>query len=379
MSMIRLIHISPELPPVVGGVADYTAILSRRLVEISDGSVKPVLVHAGKEHVDQIEVDFPVENLSGRCSSKALAEAIRRLDSKDKTPTVVLLEYSGYGYSGHGAPFWLAEGLRHVCGTRGIPLITIFHELYASSYKPWDARFWMMPMQRYVTGRLASISDGCTSNWDAAARWLERRQVDGKPVRISPTFSNVGEPESLPNYNERKSYAVCFGGAGRKEEMYRQYGQVLSEILYQIGIEEIVDLGPSPRKSAYAEIGISVNPKGIRPESEISSRLMEASLGILKHNLHCLKKSGVWASYAAHGLPTLICGERETVEELQEGKHFSLANSEMQSTSGFPLISKEVYKWYSNSAHSERAARCVCEIASVLIEDIDRAVGSVQS
>jgi hypothetical protein len=278
----------------VGGVADYTAILSRRLVEVSNGAVEPVLVHAGAQEADTIDVDFPVVNLSGEQSAGPLAEAVKEVAREAEQDAVVLVEYSGYGYTRRGAPWWLLRGLRKACGSGGVPLITIFHELYASSYKPWDARFWLMPVQRYVTGRLASISDGCTANWDAAARWLGR-QVDGKPVRMSPTFSNVGEPGSLPNYNARKPYAVCFGGARRKEEMYSQYGQVLSETLCQIGIEEIVDVGPSPRKSAYADIGISVNPKGIRPESEISSRLTEASLGILKHSLHCLKKSGVRA------------------------------------------------------------------------------------
>ena len=75
---IRLIHIAPELPPTVGGVADYTAILSRRLVEVSDGAVEPVLVHAGRQFADAIDVDFPVVDLSGQCSTSALAQTVEQ-------------------------------------------------------------------------------------------------------------------------------------------------------------------------------------------------------------------------------------------------------------------------------------------------------------
>jgi hypothetical protein len=51
---VRLIHIAPELPPTVGGVADYAVILSRRLVEVSDGTVEPVLIYAGHEPTEAI-------------------------------------------------------------------------------------------------------------------------------------------------------------------------------------------------------------------------------------------------------------------------------------------------------------------------------------
>ena len=81
---IRLIHISPELPPTVGGVADYTAILSRRLVEVSDGIIEPVLVHAGNQSAEAIEVDFPTVDLSGERSASALAETIEQLAARSR-------------------------------------------------------------------------------------------------------------------------------------------------------------------------------------------------------------------------------------------------------------------------------------------------------
>ena len=55
---MHIIHITPELPPTVGGIADYTAILTQRLVEVSDGILEPVLVRAGKASDELPNVDF---------------------------------------------------------------------------------------------------------------------------------------------------------------------------------------------------------------------------------------------------------------------------------------------------------------------------------
>lgn len=355
MAPIRIIHIAPELPPTVGGVADYTYILSRRLDEVSQGAVESVLVHAGNKEADVINVDMPVTNLSGQRSEAALAATIERLASEAEGQTIVLLEYSGYGYANRGAPLWLLRSLRRVRRNGGIPLITIFHELFATSYKPWDRRFWTMPVQYYVASRLARLSDGCMANWDAAAQWVQG-QVNGTPVRMSPTFSNVGEPEHVPDYAEREPYAVCFGGAGQKEEMYRHHGDALSDVLRHYEIERVVDLGPEPAEEVYAGMEVPVNPKGIQPEEEISGQLKRASLGLLNYPLHCLKKSGVWASYAAHGVPSILTAESGESEGLVEGRHFLILGGALSSWNHRYDISTKVRKWYFDRAHSNRAA-----------------------
>lgn len=364
--MIRLIHIAPELPPTVGGVADYTSILTRRLVEVSEGAIKPVLVHAGQQQVDTINVDVPVVDLSGEMSAMALAEAVRSWAGDENDQAVVLLEYSGYGYAARGAPLWLVRGLSRVCGNDGRPLITIFHELYANSYKPWNARFWVMPFQRYLTTRLATMSDGILANWDEAANWLSGR-VNGTPLRMSPTFSNVGEPEALPDYSERKPYAVCFGRAGRKEEMYQQHVKTLNSTLQSAGIERIVDIGSPPSEASYIGLNVPVNTTGIQPVDAISTCLREASLGLLNYPLHCLKKSGIWAAYAAHGVPAVLPAEPQTIPNLKEGEHFLRLGSARPTQNQLASISEAVYKWYDHEARSEdaahRVANLICELS----------------
>jgi hypothetical protein len=349
----------------VGGVADYTAILSRRLVEVSDGTVEPVLMHAGNQPAEAIDVPFPVEDLSGQCSATALAQAIERLAAEADGRAVVLLEYSGYGYSANGAPRWLVNGLHRVCGKGSLPLITIFHELYASEYRPWKRNFWTAPFQHYVTRRLAGLSAGLVSNRDDTAQWL-RRRVDGTPVRMCPSFSNVGEPDRLPSYEERAAYAVHFGGAEKKTQLYREWGPALKRILQRANVERIVDIGPTVPAGSLSEVSLPVEGKGILSIEEVSAYLQNASLGLLNYPLHCLKKSGIWASYAAHGVPTLLSAEKMKVDELRVGEHFLLLDetTSIPETAQLAEISVAAHRWYREAAHSEQTARQIAALIS---------------
>ncbi len=360
--MIRLIHIAPELPPAVGGVSDYTAILSRRLVELSGGAVKPVLIHAGNKQADKIEVEFPVIDLSGYCSASALAEAIGEHARVADGPTTVLLEYAGYGYASSGAPLWLLRGVRQGCTAREVRLITVFHELYGRSLRPWTRTFWTMPVQYYIATRLARLSDGLTANWARVTQWLSRR-VDGKSVYLSPSFSNVGEPEALPTFGERESYAVCFGGAAKKEELYAKYTPSLIRTVRKYGLERVIDIGPEVSDETVASLPFTVEKKGVIPAQEVSRYLQNGSLGLLNYGLHCLRKSGVWGSYAAHGLPTIVTTQRSPVETLREGEHFFLPCTDpLPNQRRLGVMSRAVRQWYDEMAHSRRAAQRLVEL-----------------
>jgi hypothetical protein len=362
--MIRCIHVTPELPPRVGGVADYTALLSRRLVEVSDGNVEPVLVHAGNQTAETIEVDFPVVDLSGACSASILAETVEKLIAEGEKATVLLLEYSGYGYARNGAPRWLANGLRRVGRSKEVSLITIFHELYSTGYRPWKRSFWTMPLQRHVTLRLARLSAGMISNRRDTARWL-RRHGEGAPVRMAPSFSNVGEPD-WPEYESREAYAVSFGGTEKKAELYETWGPALTQALRGGQVERIVDVGPPVPEGRRTRVDIPIEMKGILPSEDVSSLLRSASLGLLNYPLHCLTKSGIWASYAAHGVPTLLAASPHTIEELDHGRHFLLLK-EGRSVPGparLEEISTSVYEWYRETAQSRRTAHRIMTLVS---------------
>ncbi|MCS3662055.1 hypothetical protein [Salinibacter ruber] len=364
MSTLRVIHIAPELPPTVGGVADYTAILSRRLVEVSDGAVEPVLVHAGYQETDAIEVTFPVVDLSGECSATALAETIERLDGHADGQAVVLLEYSGYGYAKRGAPRWLERGLSRVCGEVDIPLITVFHELYATG-PPWSSAFWLSILQKHVVRQLARRSTATLTNRPDSASWL-RKTTDN--VHHRPIFSNVGELSSLPSWKRRNPRAVVFGGTG-KEALYAKHGSELKTLLDAAGISELMDIGPRPDQKLLTPLdGIEVDVRGFVDHQEVSDHLQKSRLGLLCRNPEALTKSGSLMAYMSHGVPSFIAMRHGTQPNphLEDGIHYLSLKEALKATKAsdndLSEIGRRGHDWYQSNAHSRDAAASVLRL-----------------
>ena len=359
---LRLIHIAPELPPTVGGVADYTAILTRRLVEVSDASVEPMLVHAGNQSTDAIEVEFPVVDLSGECSAGRLAATVEELADEATKSVAMLLEYSGYGYAKRGAPWWLLRGLRRMCGEDGIPLVTMLHELYATGL-PWTSAFWMSFAQAYVSGHLARLSRAVLTNRIASAQWLHRYVRNGVPVRTRPVFSNVGEPTNLPEFGEREPYAVVFGGPGMKQRLYSDLSPSRVREIQSAGIERIVDVGASGNSSEDVH-GLPIERQGLQPARTVHEALLRARVGLLHYPIPYLTKSGIWSSYAAHGVPSLILSEPQTTPEVSGGEHYVRLNEdkELPSTGGLRSVGRAAWEWYQEEATSRKTAKHVMDL-----------------
>src|SRR4051812_5308383 len=103
---MRLIHVTPGLPPSVGGVADYVANLARRLALHKCEDQAFVVCDPGwAGHVDDLE--FPCTQITG--SSDALVDALN--DFSTAGNCAILLQYVGYGYDRRGAPIWLPPAL----------------------------------------------------------------------------------------------------------------------------------------------------------------------------------------------------------------------------------------------------------------------------
>jgi hypothetical protein len=366
MNTIRLLHIAPELPPTVGGVADYTAILSRRLVELSDGSIDPVLVHAGCQPTETIDVNFPVEDMSGQCTASALAQTIERLTPEADEPAVVLLEYSGYGYAKRGAPLWLAHGLRRACGETGLPLITMFHEISASG-PVWTSAFWLSFAQKYIARDLVHRSSGGCSNRLDSVQWL--RTHSSATVHLCPVFSNVGEADEQPPYQGRAASAVVFGGTG-KDALYRDHGTPLVEFLRSANIRKIIDIGPKPTPSLLPSTpDIETVCKGLISTSAVSHHLQTAQLGLVCRNPAALTKSGSLAAYLAHALPSVVALRHSSKSNphLTDGVHYlSLHRALKEKPDGarWQEIGKKGWTWYNEHAHSRQAAITFLELIS---------------
>jgi hypothetical protein len=354
---IRLIHITPELPPAVGGVADYTTILNQRLVEVSDGALEPVMVHAGKAPAETIEVDFPVADLSGAQSAAILANTIRELTDATDGRTVVLLEYSGYGYAARGAPMWLASGLKQVCGENGVPLLTMFHEISASSWKPWTSTFWLSPLQSWVARRIAQCSVGLMTTHPTGAETLRQFVDQDTPVDVCPVFSNVGEPEERPTFEVRAPQAVIFGGSRTKTALYDTHRDATETVLRNWDIDTVIDVGPSDAVAPDA-LSMSVDIRGLQPAHTISKLLLGARIGLLHYPAAYATKSGILAAYMAHGVVPVLVAPKPFGGRLEAGTHFASSsdNSDDVDLSAGSNIGRVAIDWYDRHAHSRHAA-----------------------
>jgi hypothetical protein len=338
-------------------VADYTMILSRRLVEVSESSIEPVLIHAGHRPAEAVDVEFPVEDLSGQCSASVLAQTIERLSRNVNMQVVVLLEYSGYGYVKRGAPLWLVRGLRQVCGETGLPLITMFHEVSASG-PPWTSAFWLSPFQKWIARKLVRLSKAALVNRAGGAAQLREWTSRPSKVTFRPVFSNVGEPDERRPFHERGEYAVVFCGVHEKEALYARSDQ-LRRILERKNIRRLIDLGTRPRP--LPDLGIPIEVEGKQSAEAISRWLDRAQLGFAHRRLDLLTKSGIVAAYLAHGVPPVILpnGTGTHTPALSEGKHYVRFDRAHSRSINWSSTSEKGYGWYQSHAHSRGAAQLI--------------------
>ena len=355
MSKIRLIHVTAELPPTVGGVSDYAAILTRQLVKVADEAVEPVFLHAGREAAETIDTEFDVVDQSGQQSATALANSVQQLAEKVNIPAVVLLEYSGYGYARRGAPRWLLQGLRRVCQ----PLITIFHEINASG-PVWSSAFWLAPVQQWIAKNFVQLSERVFVNRPGGAEQLRQWARGSSKVSFRPVFSNVGEPGARTPFDGRSNYAVVFCGQQEKDTLYAHPDR-LNSVLEAGNVDRLVDIGPHPETTP--DLGISHEVQGIQPVNRVSQWLSEARLGLAHRRLDLLTKSGVVAAYLAHGVPPVILpnGSAEHAPALTQGKHFTTMERAVAESVDWEKMSREGYAWYQDHAHSTVTAQQVWE------------------
>jgi hypothetical protein len=330
-------------------------------VEVSDGAVEPVVIQAGINGSRRPESAFRSIDLEGQCVPNLLVNVIHQLADEADTPTVVLLQYSGYGYAPRGAPLWLLRALQRACGENGVPLITMFHELYATG-PPWSSAFWLSPVQRYVAAQLARLSSAVVTNRAKSATWLRRYVLPETPVRVQPVFSNVGEPEHLLPWDEREPYAVVFGGRSMKVRLYDALQPDHLRMMRDLGISRIIDIGSSGVAPKTIH-GTPVEERGIQPAESISALLSNARAGLLHYPVDYLTKSGILSGYVAHGAVPLIFSPSRLTEAIHEGQHFIRMQSRTRiSTDEAIAVHQEGYAWYQTNACSVEAARSILDL-----------------
>jgi hypothetical protein len=342
---MNIICIVPRLPPVIDGVGDYTLTLARKLR--SSFGVNTIFLAIDLSFNLPSSIDgFTVEMIESHSS----AGLICSISKFSQNISAVIVQYANYGYDRWGCPFWLIKGLRQWKErAENIKLLTMFHELHNNnSSPPWKHNFWAVPQQKKLAFQLAEISDFVVTNcerYKIAIQEVVRR----KDIKLLPVFSNIAEIENFKELKYRERNLVVFGQQ-RRSSVYKYSLDILTEICQLLSIKSIIDIGPMDRVELPKMTGIQVISLGECSAEKVSETLLNSWVGFLNYSSDPLTKSGVFASYCAHGLipivhkvevslsEKLVSGDNYWNIDLQPVDKILLSQSEM--------IASRAHQWY---------------------------------
>jgi len=306
----EVVIVTPELPPAVGGVADYT----QRLIEAWPDK----------------------ENLQVLVPRNAMEELLPGVGR-------VLVQYSAYGFDHHGYPRKLIRALIDWKIKTGGRLVVMFHEIW-TFWSVTNKNFFVQFLHRRAIKSLLKAADKVFTSTESQAEHL-RALSSPNPIGVLPVGSNIRRNEDV-DLARMPGCAVIFGLQRARLRGLRKMRSSLSSLAAAGYITKIISIGAGSDSNLHDEERSLLNSLplkegfeqlGPRPEREISELLLAASFGIFAHDELSLTKSGTFMAYAAHELnvladfadkskPAPVCW-LVTPRELSQG----MSNSELKS------------------------------------------------
>ncbi len=350
---MNVIQVVPTLPPKVNGLGDYSVSLAKQLRHDFGIETKFIVCDDSFSHRDGLD-GFSVIPLKLR-SADAMVEAL--LVQPD---TTILLHYVGYGYAKRGCPFWLVSGLERWQEQQfnSSRLMTMFHEIYASSGSPTTSSFWLSPIQKYIAAQLARLSDDLLSNREVSASTLQRLSGEKhRNIKTLPVFSNVGEPDDPPSLDSRKKHLVVFGGRSKRMRAYSESAFSLKKACDYLKIEKIIDIGAPINLNLSDHISFPVEQLGYQSPEEVSLCLLNSVAGFLDYNPEFLAKSGIFSAYCSHRiLPINASTTSCSLDSVKAGQHYLVPNLMEENSRSIQDIADNAYAWYEEHNLRQQSA-----------------------
>jgi hypothetical protein len=368
LKLMNLTAIIPRLPPVVDGIGDYALSLARLLRDNVGISTRFIVTDPAWTGPDCVE-HFEVRQLT----SHSADELLNLLSANSSTSDPVLLHYEGYGYAQRGCPVWLVTALERWRQEKNERrLVTMFHELYATG-PPWRSSFWLSPVQKNLTTRLAKLSDHHLTSLELNARILARMVPEiAQSIHHLPVFSSIVEPQTSCPLNERRKRLVVFGTRGRRIKVYRRSSEALNQICDALEIEEVVDIGASIDHDSTAKLQAPVVWCGPLPQEEVSEILLDSMAGVIDYPPAFLAKSTIFAAYCSHRMIPIVAadGDGPSADGLEANSHYwtTQAPASRINLGEGQAVADRALDWYTEhnlSAHSRMFAKCISGGAKV--------------
>jgi hypothetical protein len=371
---MKLTAIVPRFFPLIDGIGDYALAHARLLREASGIDTRFIVADSEWHGLDSVE-GFEVIHLARRFTSELIGVLP---NSPDNT---VMLHYGGYGYAKRGCPVWLVTALeRWRKENNQCSLMTIFHELYATG-PPWSSSFWLSPIQKNLTARLAKLSDQSLTSLEVNARMLRAMSGNGaRQTHHLPVFSSIGEPHSPPALKDRRRRLVVFGTRGRRIEVYRRSTADLNRICRALEIEEVLDIGQPIDNEFDNEffrcLAVRSSVLGPLSNAAVSELLLDSIAGVIDYPVAILGKSTIFAAYCSHRMIPIVAthGDATPADGLEAYSHYWLtsARSEQLNLDEGQDIANRALVWYRKHDLSTHAQVIGSAVASAPVSANER-------
>ena len=336
---MEVLQICPNLPPAIDGIGDYAFTLAKGLLQ---QNIHTHFMTFRQENTPLNMYGRPIIQLSTD-SPQAFVDAI------PEQIQWVMLHFSDYPYDPkRGAPVWLVNALALMKRERSLKLLIMFHEF--PSFYLLKKTFYRFPWQQSVAWNLAKLADVVITNNAVTKTMLAKRLH--QPIINLPVFSNIGELEQPPLLKQRQRRLIVFGTAGRRARIYQRSQAMLINCCQRLGIEEVWDIGPSLQLEQTEVAGMPLVQKG-KQSAEAISRLLSESIAGIVHSTDNgrLAKSGVFATYCAHGLVPIVTQKQSPLlDGLDANVQFLFAGLQGQQLAieQMQAIADAAHYWYGN-------------------------------
>ncbi len=346
--LTRIIQILPRLPPAICGVGDQSTKVGERLESNHGYEVCNVAV----SQPDGINADCKRLFLK-RHSSAELMSALGRLYRPGQT--VLILQFSGYGLARWGLCFWIVNTLRRFLRQHpDVRLMTMFHELWASGSLLSTAG-WTMLLQQRIVKSLVSLSEEVRTSRAEYANMIRRAcpSYSGKLI-VQPIFSNLGEPDHMRDWSERKNQLVAFQPPSIDTPAGVVYWDSWQQLCERLKPEKTVVAGRTKTLPDHH----SIEKRGILSAQDASALLSESRYALTQYFDGYLGKSSLLAAIAAHGLVCIMPAvNRSEADGLRHHEHYLLPHDEaICRVDSHPAIGLSLRNWYSSHNIATTAA-----------------------
>ncbi|WP_026903760.1 hypothetical protein [Pedobacter glucosidilyticus] len=332
-----ILIISPQYPSAINGLGDYSAILGSYLEK------RFHVIYAGLAQREPVEVS-PYVYFS---SWHVLTDILIKYDID-----CVFLNYVNFAYQRKGLPFKLLKELEQL-KIKGYKLCIFFHELNASSYKPWQLVFWTKPLQQYIYKSLLNIADIAFCSNERVRKILAKHQHPN--LYKKAIYANIPEPSESIVFNQRGKSAIVFGTLNRRKKVYENTEE-LNAFIRSRNIQEIVDIGPGDASLAMQQLSCYKRILGKLSALEIAQEFCKHTWALIDYPPSLIEKSGIFAAYAAYGLVTYNTDFSDhIIQDFIDGKHYLSKYSLDHPLCDDVTLSKNIQLWYEEHSQANHS------------------------